>query len=146
MECPKCGCPNVLRERRPEGFTECRGCGYRARHDEWDREVLAPKPPAVEDLRRQLASAEAERDRLLNVRPEVRAFAVAMEAKLKANDHKGGWQDDPIEYFFNRLTEEMMELGSAICRDDGVRGEAVDVANFAMMIFDRAALEGDADG
>lgn len=41
--------------------------------------------------------------KLSDVRPEVAAFAIAMERKLRKNDHKGGWQDDAPEALLARL-------------------------------------------
>jgi hypothetical protein len=83
------------------------------------------------------------------VRPEVLAFALAMEAKLKANDHKGGWQSMTITELVKRLRDELSELRWAISHDEGsghglthfdIPSEAADVANFAMMIFDVSSL------
>lgn len=87
-------------------------------------------------------------------RPEVRAFADLMEAKLRANDHKPGWKADDPEALLRRLAQEHDELGDAVrwhknydTSDRGGRlgpvhragvigAEAADVANFAMMIAD----------
>jgi NTP pyrophosphatase (non-canonical NTP hydrolase) len=80
------------------------------------------------------------------IRPQVAIFAEAMEHKLVANDHKGGWvsyaKEKGIAWFFARMLEEADELRIAI--DDGADAntillEAADVANFAMMIADIAA-------
>lgn len=77
--------------------------------------------------------------RRIDVREELADFALAMEAKLSANDHKAHWRAVDISYLFHRLHQELNELETAheqmIAAD--VRAEAVDVANFAMMIFDR---------
>jgi len=71
-------------------------------------------------------------------REPVEWFSIRMEAKLRANDHKGGWRGmghhDLLELLdreFEELTEAI-EVGSAA----GIIDEAVDVANFAMMIAD----------
>lgn len=77
-------------------------------------------------------------------RPEVRAFATAMEAQLAANDHKPGWKADKAMDLLDRLDEEVEELRQAIMRPSGyeegdravVSKEAADVGNFAMMISD----------
>ena len=78
-------------------------------------------------------------------RPEVRAFADLMEAKLKANDHKSGWKSEMVWPLIERLREETDELhievdaGERADSDDWrkrVGNEAADVANFAMMIAD----------
>jgi hypothetical protein len=76
-----------------------------------------------------------------SLRPAVRRFAFHMEAILRRNDHKGGWENEPLPDLWYRLEEETKELADAIMvpeRSSGssIRDEAVDVANFAMMIFD----------
>jgi len=69
-----------------------------------------------------------------NLRPEVLAFAKAMEAKLRANDDKGGWKHMTPGQVINRLKEEVEEMcGASIMAEGGVLSEAADVANFAMM-------------
>jgi hypothetical protein len=108
---------------------------------------------------------------LADVRSEVAAFAVAMERKLRENDYKGGWKDEPRHYLLASLCNELAELvssfkpiekarestyasvrllryaaseletfgpcGGPVLRiTDDVIGEAVDVANFAMMLAD----------
>jgi NTP pyrophosphatase (non-canonical NTP hydrolase) len=103
------------------------------------------------------------------MRPEVRAFAEAMEEKLRANDYKGGWKDVRPHSLMGRIIEEVAELLRELRTDDraaqdfaiaahhldcaarvllewgpylkttgtkGVRGEAADVANMAMMLAD----------
>jgi NTP pyrophosphatase (non-canonical NTP hydrolase) len=78
-------------------------------------------------------------------RPEVRAFADLMEEKLRANDHKPGWKSDHPEDLLWRLRQETEELAkelaagsrTSFCAWTARTGsEAVDVANFAMMIAD----------
>ena len=73
-------------------------------------------------------------------RKTVADFAEAMEKVLRENDHKGGWEDASEFYFFGRLTEELAELQWALFEGnfESMKKEAVDVANFAMMIFDKA--------
>lgn len=88
---------------------------------------------------------------LADLRPALAMFAIAMEARLRANDHKGGWGDCQYRFLFRRLLEEAEELREATgihcsaCghnpgKKDGrdIRDEAADVANFAMMIADVA--------
>lgn len=78
----------------------------------------------------------------MNLRPEVQRFAEAMEIQLRANDHKHGWKNDTPQELLQRLIEETDELREE-CKGPPVRWipffilkEAVDVANFAMMISD----------
>ncbi len=93
-----------------------------------------------------------------DVRAEVKAFARLMEAKLRANEHKGSWKQEMPVYLIHRLQEEVMELASigegtldaCVLRHNerphdplhrtipsiSVGYEAADVGNFAMMLAD----------
>jgi len=75
------------------------------------------------------------------LRPELEAFAVAMEAKLKDNDHKPHWEDESLDYLMGGLMAEVEELYSALHSKGDMATEAVDVANFAMMIYSKAKKE-----
>ncbi len=92
----------------------------------------------------------------LKLRKEVAAFAQLMEAKLRENDHKGGWKYEVTSYLSRRLGNELKELRAAVAarHKELMQGwppisaekraghavtvgrEAADVANFAMMIAD----------
>jgi NTP pyrophosphatase (non-canonical NTP hydrolase) len=75
------------------------------------------------------------------LRPELLAFAQRMERVLRANDHKGGWRLMSVEALFNRAVEELDELQRAMkfSRDPAkIAHEAIDVANFMLMIADNA--------
>lgn len=88
------------------------------------------------------------------LRQEVWLFAQAMEAKLRANDHKGGWKNERPRELMRRLREEVAELGDLVphmldecgaeelakfrVRVMAVLAEAADVANFSMMLADVA--------
>jgi len=89
----------------------------------------------------QLEAAKAREE--AGPRPQVRQFADLMEARLKANDHKGGWRGERLPYLLRRLREETDELYEAMgpsldwkMISETVGREAADVANFAMMIAD----------
>lgn len=75
----------------------------------------------------------------IEARPEVVEFAEAMEAKLRKNDHKTGWHDQPIEAHIKLLRIEMMELDVALDHlgDEMAAKECIDVANFALIIRDK---------
>jgi NTP pyrophosphatase (non-canonical NTP hydrolase) len=109
----------------------------------------------VQQLRDQLQAVGVEREEpQRRWRPEVVAFADAMERELRANDHKGGWRDDHHDDLMSRLSDELLELQQALDLSRGksaayypnnpngptwqsvVLSEAADVANFAMMIAD----------
>jgi len=70
------------------------------------------------------------------IRPELQKFVELMENKLKANDFKGGWQECKLEWLVVRLKQEVGELEEAIMCGKNITDEAIDVANFAMMIAD----------
>ena len=82
------------------------------------------------------------------IRPELMAFAVAMEMRLRANDHKVGWATMTLcecSYRLLENTHELWETIAAIRRVDPplmlarttrIRRQAADVANFAMFIYD----------
>jgi hypothetical protein len=96
----------------------------------------------------------ADKLTLGDIRPEVQAFALLMEEKLRENDFKGGWQrDNPKGDLFRRLMEEADELRTlltvarvdihappymAMTKDERILTgrECADIANFAMMIAD----------
>jgi len=81
--------------------------------------------------------------RLEEVRPELVAFVIAMEKKLRTNDLKGGWRGDGEALLFAKLVTEVGELAAEIGHgtSDTIASEAVDVANFAMMLW---SIEGGA--
>jgi NTP pyrophosphatase (non-canonical NTP hydrolase) len=69
-------------------------------------------------------------------------FAEAMEAKLRKNDHKKHYKNDTVGELLYKLYEEVDELNDAIHYGSlspgvDIRDEAVDVANFAMMIWNK---------
>jgi len=82
-----------------------------------------------------------------HVRPQVTWLAVLMEMKLQANDHKRHFRELDVPHIFRCLNEEVSELEQALAvlqadhsraNEVDVAMEAVDVANFAMMLVDRA--------
>ena len=91
----------------------------------------------------------------IKVRPEVLEFAKEMEKKLKKNDWKGGWDNCSPEELIRLLKREVDELEYYLEEyyDHKDRGylyrmslEAVDIANFAMMIWDncnKGRIKGD---
>lgn len=82
---------------------------------------------------------------MIELRPEVRSFAEAMEVRLRVNDYKGGWKKESAANLSLQLEDEVEELTVAIvdptANAEDILHEAADVANFAMMIADvRGAL------
>lgn len=74
------------------------------------------------------------------IRDSVLIFATAMEHVLQRNDHKGGWQEKDPHWLFEKLIEEVGEVGAAMAEGKPglVKTEVIDVANVAMMLFERA--------
>lgn len=76
----------------------------------------------------------------------VMQFAVKMEEKLSANDHKSGWEGMSYKMLINRMRQEIKELERAIklkLPAKEIQYECADVANFAMMIADNIETEDD---
>lgn len=83
-------------------------------------------------------------------RQTIEWFAQEMEAKLRENDHKGGWQGCRFTALFPRLRQETDELlvkahplqldtiAETLTLEDACElvRECADIANFAMMIAD----------
>lgn len=79
---------------------------------------------------------------MLQLRPEVQAFAQHMELKLRENDHKGGWKDMKEGALYIMLEAELHELQAALLlnRPMAVMSEVLDVANMGMMVCDSIGL------
>ena len=95
------------------------------------------------------------------IRPSVMHFAAHMERVLEKNDHKGGWLGMSDREIADRMSSELAEVDDAIqnlfdacecdCEcgrrdqvDDTINrviGEAVGVANLAMMLVDPDRLQ-----
>lgn len=72
------------------------------------------------------------------IREEVASFAKAMEHKLHKRDGYGGWRSLPLQYIREKLKGELNELLVALEyeTDSEVMSECVDVANYAMFLWD----------
>ncbi len=77
----------------------------------------------------------------ITLRPEVAAFAILMETRLRANDHKPGWRKSWPSTLWAALIGNASPLLVG-CNNggdpDAVARHAADVANFAMMMADNA--------
>jgi hypothetical protein len=106
------------------------------------------------DLEERITELDAKQQRLRErasrhepwPRGMVLWFAVEMERQLRANDHKGGWQNCSRHFLRDKLQEEYDELCAALEQLGGgnpspaqrrdVCNEAADLANLAMMVAD----------
>ena len=70
------------------------------------------------------------------IRPELAAFAKAMEHRLKENSHRGDWRTFNFYYLAACLTANLGHMIRAFQADkpDAVLQSATDTANYAMMI------------
>lgn len=75
------------------------------------------------------------------IRPEIMAFAEAMETTLRKHDHKGGWEECRLNYLMDGVHRELKEADEEwdVKNFRGnylrVSEELVDVANFCMMFW-----------
>lgn len=69
-------------------------------------------------------------------------FTAKMEEVLRRHDHKQGWRSDPIEMLVRKLKLELAEFEVAydFHRWDEARNEAVDLANFCLIVYDRLGM------
>lgn len=76
----------------------------------------------------------------VTVRREVALFALLMEKKLAANDHKPHWCYEEKEVLWAKLMAELYELQVELVKPhndaEKIALEAADLANFAMMLVD----------
>ncbi len=76
--------------------------------------------------------------KVTDCRKELQNFAIQMESVLRLNDYKGGWQDMADEEIIARILEETAEIitAKACISGNSPETECIDVANFAMMLWD----------
>ena len=91
-------------------------------------------PPYDETTGRQVVTKEND-----GLRPVLKSFAEAMEAKLRKNDHKKSWRELPIEALFRMLMVEIEEfkLAHEFLSPEEARIELVDISNFCLFLYDR---------
>ena len=98
----------------------------------------------IDDLRETLATGCTKPEAKVVLRPNLRKFAEAQEEVLKANDHKGGWDNMTAKQVYDLLEDEMNELADIVLNNpdltpeeanEQIRHECCDVANYAMMLF-----------
>jgi hypothetical protein len=72
-------------------------------------------------------------------RQALQAFVDQMELKLRKNEHKKNWREKPVEALFKLLLLEVEEFKVAheFFTVGESKSELVDIANFAMMVYDR---------
>lgn len=78
-------------------------------------------------------------DDTLQRREALVKFTERMETVLRKHDSKSSWRTDPIDMLVRKLKLELMEFEIAYDfeRWEEARNEAVDLANFCLIVFDR---------
>lgn len=76
------------------------------------------------------------------LRRPLRTFVHEMEQKLRKNDHKTDWRTKPIEAFVRLLKLELaeFEVADEFFTVEEARKELVDIANFALILYDRLGM------
>jgi hypothetical protein len=76
------------------------------------------------------------------LRDSLDQFATEMEKVLRKHDHKRAWRELPIEALIRKLMIEIEEFKVAheFFHVQDTRNELVDVANFALILWDRLSL------
>ena len=72
-------------------------------------------------------------------REEVQDFAKIMEIRLQQNENKSHWTGCTLGHLLDKMKFNVEQLERALIngRDFKIINEAVDVANYAMMISDK---------
>jgi hypothetical protein len=78
----------------------------------------------------------------IEMRSELVEFAVEMEMVLKKHDHKQSWRELPVMALVRKLELELAEFHVAYdhLTVGEARKELVDIANFAMFVWDRLRM------
>lgn len=86
-------------------------------------------------------------NKAIKLRTEIQWFAEQMELTLRKNDHKGGWGECERSFLLDRLESNYHSLWArqqayGTCFDmEGTIRKAANIANFAMMLADKALKE-----
>ena len=78
-------------------------------------------------------------------RPVVETFAEEMEKQLRANGHKGGWENSTYDWLSHGLRDNLAALSTilnqeprGLIQQEEIMRRSANIANFAMMIADNA--------
>ena len=77
-----------------------------------------------------------------DIRPSVMKFALMMETRFRSNDYMSDWDKLCNDDLMAVLQMQMIDLANVVELDkqDDIRAESVDLANFALMLFDNNDL------
>ena len=74
------------------------------------------------------------------LRPALVKFSRHMEDRLRAHDDRPGWSNEPFDYLYGRMLFKSDELPWGKDKSLAIKN-AVDIANYAMMIADNLSAE-----
>ena len=124
-------CPFEKIREYPDCFQDCPDTGECKMKDAWKQ--TRPLPKIKESIS---FPVDIKHYQLL-------PFIKEMDEVLRKNDYKGGWGDCDVKYLQARLVEEMGEYFALVSKGGMSRGESykkelIDIANFCLMLWDRA--------
>lgn len=107
-----------------------------------DKFMAALQKATEDDGPLEYAVVGYRQDDGVDKREALAKFANAMELKLRKNDHKTSWRELPIEALYRQMKLEIQELEVAMDFLTALeaRDECVDIANFALILWDRLSL------
>lgn len=82
-----------------------------------------------------LITAAEEQEPTVPVSADVQRFADAMEAELKRNDHKTGWNDEEVEWLLSQAGDNLQHAVRSSDAETFTKS-IVDAANYLMMAYD----------
>jgi len=139
--CPECGQTYLV-----HGFIDTKEGGHRVCPGDWiitgvEGEHYPCKPGIFEKTYDQVPEGFSGSLEIVP-RPALLQFVGRMEAQLKANDHRGGWEDEGRAYLKERIKLNLADLDTldTLPLDEKWRTAlhriCADIANYAMMISD----------
>lgn len=105
--------------------------GYRDDFEAWLQKVTSQD--GMDNIHGYRADDQVQR------RQALQSFVDQMEFKLRRNEHKKNWREKPVEALFKLMLLEVEEFKVAheFFSVGESKRELVDIANFAMMVYDR---------
>lgn len=124
---------------------EAKTLAYEVMRKKFGSDYYSHPEELEEEIEKQKQKFEVKNYLPLGVRQEVAWFGTEMEKQLAANDHKGGWKNEPDEFFLDQIQLRAYDIHvksrfTGITREEKIQ-LAADIANFAMMLADNAKGE-----
>lgn len=156
-ECPKCGSPDVLTERRPDGNSTCQDCGYSAKTGQFDikeekmdvKEKEGPQPgpkPAPRSLNGRFIVESYKEDRALKATVQNGFAMVSQKVSLKGLKLLADVQNAQGQYiaykgdtaYIREASLQSSPWAKATFTSDAIEGEFMIVEQSHIEFVDRA--------